>query len=44
VFDVMRASGESPVDAASGRAPVLRGLAATRSLREGRPVKIAEVG
>ncbi|WP_220454050.1 inositol 2-dehydrogenase [Nocardioides immobilis] len=39
----VRDGGPSPVDAASGRAPVVIGLAATRSLREGRPVAIEEV-
>lgn len=39
----VRDGGPSPVDTLAGRAPVLIGLAATRSLREGRPVTIAEV-
>lgn len=39
----VRDGGLSPVDAASGRAPVVIGLAATKSLREGRPVAIEEV-
>nr|WP_296766908.1 inositol 2-dehydrogenase [Rhodococcus sp. (in: high G+C Gram-positive bacteria)] len=39
----VRGGGPSPVDIESGRAPVLIGIAATRSLREGRPVTIAEV-
>ena len=42
--DYVRDGGPSPVDGESGRAPVLIGLDATRSLREGRPVKISEVG
>ncbi len=39
----LRDGGPSPVDPEAGRAPVLIGIAATRSLREGRPVAIAEV-
>jgi myo-inositol 2-dehydrogenase / D-chiro-inositol 1-dehydrogenase len=34
---------EPPVTVADGRAPLVIGLAAWRSLREGRPVKLAEV-
>jgi len=34
----------SPVDGADGRAPLAIGLAANRSLREGRPVAVAEIG
>lgn len=40
----VRDGGPSPVDGTSGRAPVVIGLAAGRSLREGRPVRTAEVG
>lgn len=39
----LRDGGPSPVDMTAGRAPVAIGLAATRSLREGRPVRITEV-
>lgn len=39
----LREGGVSPVDAQAARAPILMGLAATRSMREGRPVAIAEV-
>jgi myo-inositol 2-dehydrogenase / D-chiro-inositol 1-dehydrogenase len=38
-----RTGGPSPVDGASARAPVAIGLAATRSLREGRPIRLDEV-
>ena len=34
----------SPVPGADGRAPLAIGLAAWRSLREGRPVRLAEIG
>jgi myo-inositol 2-dehydrogenase / D-chiro-inositol 1-dehydrogenase len=36
--------GVSPVDAASGRAPLVIGLAARRSVAEGRPVRCDEIG
>jgi myo-inositol 2-dehydrogenase / D-chiro-inositol 1-dehydrogenase len=36
--------GPSPVNANDGRAPLLIGLAAWRSVREGRPVKVSEIG
>lgn len=39
----LRDGGPSPVGPLDGRAPVLIGLAATRSVREGRPVGIHEV-
>ncbi len=39
----LRQGGPSPVDTLAGRAPVVVGLAATRSLREGRPVATSEV-
>jgi myo-inositol 2-dehydrogenase/D-chiro-inositol 1-dehydrogenase len=39
----VRDGGDSPVDVEAGRAPVLIGLAATQSMREGRPVAIAEL-
>jgi myo-inositol 2-dehydrogenase/D-chiro-inositol 1-dehydrogenase len=34
----------SPVSGADGRAPLAIGLAAWRSVREGRPVRVAEIG
>lgn len=40
----VRDGGPSPVGMADGRAPVVIGLAATRSLREGRPVRTSEIG
>ena len=40
----IRDGGPSPVDAAAGRAPLVIGLAAKRSVDEGRPVRIAEIG
>ncbi len=39
----LRDGGPSPADGQAGRRPVLIGLAATRSLHEGRPVRIDEV-
>lgn len=42
--DLVRDGGPSPVGTIDGRAPVVVGLAATRSLREGRPVAISEMG
>lgn len=39
----LRDGGTSPVDALAARAPVVIGLAATRSMRERRPVAIAEI-
>jgi myo-inositol 2-dehydrogenase / D-chiro-inositol 1-dehydrogenase len=39
----VRAGEAPPVGAADGRAPLVIGLAAWRSLREGRPVRIEEV-
>jgi myo-inositol 2-dehydrogenase / D-chiro-inositol 1-dehydrogenase len=36
--------GPSPVDAAAGRAPLVIGLAAGRSVAEGRPVRCDEIG
>ena len=39
----LREGGPSPADTHAGRAPVVVGLAATRSLREGRPVATDEV-
>jgi myo-inositol 2-dehydrogenase/D-chiro-inositol 1-dehydrogenase len=40
----LRDGTDMPVDAASGRAPIVIALAANRSLAEGRPVATAEVG
>jgi myo-inositol 2-dehydrogenase/D-chiro-inositol 1-dehydrogenase len=37
-------AGPSPVDGQDGRAPVAIGLAAWRSVREGRPVRVDEIG
>ena len=34
----------SPVNLADGRAPLVMGLAAWKSVREGRPVAITEIG
>jgi myo-inositol 2-dehydrogenase / D-chiro-inositol 1-dehydrogenase len=41
--DAVRDGDPPPVTAADGRAPLVIGLAAWRSLREGRPMKVAEV-
>jgi myo-inositol 2-dehydrogenase/D-chiro-inositol 1-dehydrogenase len=40
----LRGDLPSPVDGADGRAPIAIGIAAERSLREGRPVTVAEIG
>ena len=42
--EAVRAGGPSPVSGADGRAPLAIGLAACRSAREGRPVRVAEIG
>jgi myo-inositol 2-dehydrogenase / D-chiro-inositol 1-dehydrogenase len=42
-FDAVRHEEPPPVTAADGRAPLVIGLAARRSLRERRPVKVSEV-
>ncbi len=42
--EAVRAGGPSPVSGADGRAPLAIGLAAWRSAREGRPVRVAEIG
>jgi myo-inositol 2-dehydrogenase/D-chiro-inositol 1-dehydrogenase len=42
--EYVRSGGVSPVDAACGRAPLVIGLAAKRSLAEGRPVRCSEIG
>ncbi len=41
--EVVRDDAPSPVTGADGRAPLLVGLAAWKSLREGRPVQCAEI-
>jgi myo-inositol 2-dehydrogenase/D-chiro-inositol 1-dehydrogenase len=40
----VRDGGASPVSGADGRAPLVIGLAARRSLREDRPVSVKEIG
>ncbi len=42
--DYVRDGGDSPVPGSAGRAPVAIGLAAWRSLRERRPVRLDEIG
>jgi myo-inositol 2-dehydrogenase / D-chiro-inositol 1-dehydrogenase len=42
--DAVRAGNAPPVGPADARAPLVIGLAAWRSLREGRPVTMGEVG
>ncbi len=42
--EAVRAGGPSPVSGADGRAPLAIGLAAGRSAREARPVRMAEIG
>jgi myo-inositol 2-dehydrogenase/D-chiro-inositol 1-dehydrogenase len=42
--DAARSGGPSPVPGAAGRAALLIGLAATRSLHEGRSVRVGEIG
>jgi myo-inositol 2-dehydrogenase/D-chiro-inositol 1-dehydrogenase len=39
----VRSGGPSPVSGADGRAPLVLGLAATRSAKEGRPVRVSEI-
>ena len=41
---MVRGAAPSPVNLADGRAPLVMGLAAWKSVREGRPVAIAEIG
>jgi myo-inositol 2-dehydrogenase/D-chiro-inositol 1-dehydrogenase len=41
--DAVRSGGSSPVSGDDGRAPLAIGLAAGRSLREQRPVRVAEI-
>lgn len=41
--DAVRSNTTPPVTGADGRAPVLIAMAATRSSREGRPVKLSEI-
>ena len=43
-FVAMVGGAPSPVNLADGRAPLVMGLAAWKSVREGRPVAIAEIG
>ena len=43
-FVAMVGGAPSPVDLADGRAPLVMGLAAWKSVREGRPVAIDEIG
>ncbi len=43
-IDSVNAGKPSPVDGTDGRAPLVIGLAARRSVREGRPVRIEEIG
>ena len=43
-FVAMVAGAPSPVSLADGRAPLVMGLAAWKSVREARPVEIAEIG
>jgi myo-inositol 2-dehydrogenase/D-chiro-inositol 1-dehydrogenase len=40
----VRSGGPSPVPGAAGRAALVIGLAATRSLHEGRSVRTGEIG
>jgi myo-inositol 2-dehydrogenase/D-chiro-inositol 1-dehydrogenase len=40
----VRDGGASPVSAHDGRAPLVIGLAAWRSVREGRPIATSEIG
>jgi myo-inositol 2-dehydrogenase/D-chiro-inositol 1-dehydrogenase len=42
-IDAVRTGATPPVSGADARAPLVIGLAAQRSLREGRPVRIEEV-
>lgn len=42
--EYVRSGGPSPVGAVDSRAPVVIALAATRSLREGRAVRVTEIG
>jgi len=41
---MVRGAAPSPVNLADGRAPLVMGLAAWKSVREGRPVAVAEIG
>ena len=43
-IDAVRSGKPSPVDGTDGRAPLVIGLAAWKSVREGRPVSTAEIG
>jgi myo-inositol 2-dehydrogenase / D-chiro-inositol 1-dehydrogenase len=41
--EAVQSNGPSPVTGADGRAPLVLGLAAARSAREGRPVRVEEI-
>jgi myo-inositol 2-dehydrogenase/D-chiro-inositol 1-dehydrogenase len=41
--EAIRRDGPVPVSGGDGRAPVVMGLAAQRSLAEGRPVRLSEI-
>ncbi len=43
-FSAIRTGGPSPVSGEAGRVPVVLAMAATRSLKENRPVRVAEIG
>ena len=44
VLDAFRSGGPAPVSGADGRAPLVLGVAAGRSVREGRAVPVSEIG
>ncbi|MEO1059788.1 MAG: inositol 2-dehydrogenase [Actinomycetota bacterium] len=44
VLDAFRSGGPTPVTGADGRAPLVMGVATWRSFREGRPVRLEEIG
>jgi myo-inositol 2-dehydrogenase/D-chiro-inositol 1-dehydrogenase len=43
-INAVQTDSDPPVTGLDGRAPVVIGRAATRSLREGRPVRLEQVG
>ena len=43
-YQAIRTGGPSPVSGEAGRVPVVLAMAATRSLKENRPVRVAEIG
>lgn len=43
-FSAIRTGGPSPVSGEAGRVPVVLAMAATRSLKENRPVRVDEIG